>query len=41
MERLNEIADELLPLGCLVLLLILFILILIMLWSVAMALIES
>jgi hypothetical protein len=41
MYRLNEIADGLLSLGCLVLLLILFILILIVLWSVAMALIET
>ena len=41
MHRLNEIDDELLSLGCLVLLLILLILILIALWGVAMALIES
>jgi len=41
MDRLNEIADGLLSLSCLLLLLILFTLILITMWSVAMVLIES
>jgi len=41
MHRLNEIADELLSLGCLVLLCILFVLLLIVMWCTAMALIEN
>lgn len=41
MHRLNEIANELLSLGCLVLLLILLMLILVVTWCVAMALIET
>jgi hypothetical protein len=39
MDRLNEIAEGLLSLSCLLILLILFILI--TMWSVAMALIEN
>ena len=41
MQRLNEIADGLLSLGCLVLLCILFVLLLIVMGFVAMALIEN
>jgi hypothetical protein len=41
MHRLNEIADGLLSLGCLVLLCILFVLVLLAMWSVAMALTEN
>jgi len=41
MDRLNQIGDGLLSLGCLLLLLLVFILILITMWSVAMALVEN
>ena len=41
MDRLNEIGDGLLSLGCLLLLLLLFIPILMTMWSVAMALAEN
>lgn len=41
MDRLNEIADGLLSLGCVVLLLLLFVLILITMWSVATALVQT
>ena len=41
MDRLNQIGDGLLSLGCLLLLLLVFILILITMWTVAMALVEN